>query len=184
MTFEEFKKLPIGANLYNNGIYFKKTDTNDFVTTNTDVQIFFKIYENHYYIRVGRCGYFAGPYPIENFSNDAIKHKEQPIESLLSEKKELEEKIKNIDEKISAHKENVLNNLVPGEWYKIQTDYSSGYFVRKFVKYVDRGDGEIYLITKYQTGQDDSLQKKKIKSIIHIPGAKEAEETFLNMLKG
>lgn len=110
--------------------------------------------------------------------------KEQPIESLLSEKKDLEEKIKNVDKKISEHKENVLNNLVPGEWYKIKTDYSKVYYVRKFVKYVDRGDGEIYLLTKIPTGQDDSTQKNDIQSIIHIPGAKEAEETFLNILKG
>lgn len=182
MTYEEFDRLKIGDMILFECVELTKVSENIFRTTKPPIISTF-LFGNDCY----ECQICPGDV-LHSFEDKDMLSKisllRPSIESLLSEKKELEAKIKNIDEKISAHKETVLNDLVPDEWYKIQTDYSSGYFVRKFVKCVDRGDGEIYLISKYQTGQDDSLQKKKIKSIIHIPGAKEAEETFLNMLKG
>lgn len=109
----------------------------------------------------------------------------ETIETLLSRKNELESEIKELNAKIRTKTQNVLDNLVEGEWYKIKQNGHNCYSKNKFVKLIvdDRGDNTV-LHTTIQTGQTYNLYKKNIEYIFHIKGAKEAEENFLKMLEG
>lgn len=193
MTFEEFNKLPIGTKiiLNNNMVLEKKS----FVRYSDGMVTELEFFEQGYSMIVGGL---RGSLKMDDnimkyiqiisipkhpqILKEKIQKISQEIDSKSNEKLKLEYELETV---LKEERETILKNLIPNEWYKIQHIRGSYTFV-KFSEI--RTNGTIDL-TKHLTGYTNkhnfySIVLSDIKTIEHIKGAKEVEETFLKMLGG
>lgn len=187
MTFEEFNKLPVGTKINFCGNILEKKSEECYEYNKT----LFKFDESGYEITFEyNTAIVSHPYLINNIkiisipnSPQSLKEKiqklSQEIDSKTEEKYKLEMELENL---LRTERENILKNLIPGEWYKIQHVRGS-FNTMKFIDIRHNFSGEVI------HGEQISIipffiNLSDVKTIEHIKGAKEAEENFLKMLEG
>lgn len=185
MTFEEFNKLPVGTKIMlseieyekiSNGTYGRDKSTISFYAdgyfhTLNGVSINCRAYNILQYIKI---------ISIPNRSQELkeqIHQLSQEIDSKSNEKVKLELELEKI---LRAERENILKNLIPREWYKIQHVRGSFNNV-KFIDIRHNFSGEV--IHGEQISTPFFINLSDVKTIEHIKGAKEAEENFRKMLE-
>lgn len=187
MTFEEFNKLPIGTKITFSGIPLIKRSEHIY---NEIVGPSSFIFEENAYKIQPCCGdfwrIFKESYVMNNIKliptpnnpqilKEKIQKISQEIVSKSNEKLKLECELETI---LKTERETILKNLVIGEWYKIQHIRGSYTFV-KFSEIKTKVDSLTGYTIKHNFYE---IWLQEIKTIEHIKGAREAEETFLKML--
>lgn len=186
MTFEEFNKLPVGTKINFCGIILEKKCDGYYKNPQTIIKINeseYEVMEYHNTIisdtsLMTRIIIVSIPNSTQSLK-EKIQKLSQEIDSKSEEKYKLEMELENL---LRTERENILKNLIPGEWYKIQHVRGSFNTV-KFIDIRHNLSGEVI------HGEQISIIPffiilSDVKTIEHINGAKEAEEKFRKMLEG
>lgn len=189
MTFEEFNKLPVGTKIMLSEIEFEKISNGTYGRDKSTISF----YADGYFHTLNGVSINCHAYNILKYikiisipnNSQILKEKiqkiSQEIDSRSNEKVKLELELEKI---LKAERENILNNLVPNEWYKIQ-HVRGNFNTVKFIKVKSSGVGFGEVVTGISVNSSPFyIVISDIKIIEHIKGAKEAEEIFLKMLEG
>ena len=190
MTFDKFVALPVGTKIMFQHNEYVKIENN--VYESKDVNICFMKntfrteYKNQPLSLTTSC-YGANYLPniqIISIPNNSESLKEkiqkisQEIDSKNNEKYKLELELESV---LRTEQEKLLENLIPGEWYRIE-HFRGRVYNLKFLDIKYCGEYKCICCEQFNRNRFEFLITS-IKSIEVIKGAKEAEENFLKLVE-